>query len=118
MILRIKYLRLSISTCKIYPYIIWRFACRSCITTIRNCQFAYQISILYRLKLFYSSIYLSSLYIVGYHILFPNSIFGYNSIYTYIWKHPCLSELTPIISNTGLTHLGLEASIYEGFVLK
>ena len=28
-----------------------------------------------------------------------------------IWKPPSISELTPMLSNTGLTHLGLEASI-------
>ena len=27
-----------------------------------------------------------------------------------IWKSPILSELTPIVFNTGLTHLGSEAS--------
>ena len=27
-----------------------------------------------------------------------------------IWRPPSLNELTPMISNTGLTHLGLEAS--------
>ena len=29
----------------------------------------------------------------------------------YIWRPPSLSELTPIIFITGLTHLGSEASI-------
>ena len=29
----------------------------------------------------------------------------------YIWRPPSLSELTPIISNMELTHLGLDASI-------
>ena len=29
----------------------------------------------------------------------------------FIWRPPSLSELTPMIFNTGLTHLGLEASI-------
>ena len=29
-----------------------------------------------------------------------------------IWKPPSLGELTPIIFNKGLTHLGSEASIY------
>ena len=29
-----------------------------------------------------------------------------------IWRRPSLSELTPIIFNTGLTHLGSVASIY------
>ena len=28
------------------------------------------------------------------------------------WRPPRLSELTPMISNTGLTHLGSEASNY------
>ena len=28
------------------------------------------------------------------------------------WRPPSLSELTPIVFNTGLTHLGSEASIY------
>ena len=30
----------------------------------------------------------------------------------YIWRPSRLSELTPMVFNTGLTHLGLEASIY------
>ena len=30
---------------------------------------------------------------------------------TVIWRPPSLSKLTPIIFNTGLTHLGSEASI-------
>ena len=30
----------------------------------------------------------------------------------YIWRPPSLSELTPMIFNTGLTHLGSEASNY------
>ena len=30
----------------------------------------------------------------------------------YIWKPPSLSELTPMIFNTDLTHLGSEAFIY------
>ena len=29
-----------------------------------------------------------------------------------IWRPPSLSELTPMISYVGLTHLGLEATIY------
>ena len=29
------------------------------------------------------------------------------------WRHPSLSELTPMLFNTGLTHLGLEASKYS-----
>ena len=29
-----------------------------------------------------------------------------------IWRPPSLSELTPMVYNTGLTHLGSEASIY------
>ena len=35
----------------------------------------------------------------------------------YIWKPPSLNELTKIILNMGLTHLGLDASIYT-FQLK
>ena len=31
----------------------------------------------------------------------------------HIWRPHSLSELTPMISNIGLTHLGLEASIYD-----
>ena len=31
----------------------------------------------------------------------------------YIWRPPSLSELIQMISNTGLTHLGSEASIYK-----
>ena len=30
--------------------------------------------------------------------------------FKYIWRYPSLSELTPMIFNTWLTHLGLEAS--------
>ena len=30
-----------------------------------------------------------------------------------IWMPPSLSELTPMVFNTGLTHLGSEASIYN-----
>ena len=33
------------------------------------------------------------------------------TIYDDIWRPPNLSVLTPMISNTGLTHLGLEAFI-------
>ena len=33
-------------------------------------------------------------------------------ISTIIWRHPSLSELTPMISKTGLTHLDLETSNY------
>ena len=33
-------------------------------------------------------------------------------IYINIWSPPSLSELTPMIFNTRLTHLRLEASIY------
>ena len=29
----------------------------------------------------------------------------------YIWRPPSLSELTPMIFNTGLTHLGSESSV-------
>ena len=29
------------------------------------------------------------------------------------WRLPSLSELTPMVFNTGLTYLGLEASKYE-----
>ena len=36
----------------------------------------------------------------------PNSCIKFN-----IWRPPSLSELTPMISNMGLTHLGSEASI-------
>ena len=32
------------------------------------------------------------------------------------WRPPSLSELTPIKFNTGLTHLGLEASIFDRFL--
>ena len=32
---------------------------------------------------------------------------------THIWRAPSISELTSIIFNTGLTHLGSEASIYK-----
>ena len=32
----------------------------------------------------------------------------------YIWMPPSLSELTPMIFNMGLTHLGSEASKYIG----
>ena len=28
------------------------------------------------------------------------------------WRPPSLSELTPMVFNTGLTHLGLKATIY------
>ena len=38
-----------------------------------------------------------------------------NKDYTYInynWRPPSLSELTPMVFNTGLTHLGSEASKY------
>ena len=31
----------------------------------------------------------------------------------FIWRCLSLSELTPMIFNTGLTHLGTEASIYS-----
>ena len=30
-----------------------------------------------------------------------------------IWKSPSLSELTPMLFNTGLAHLGSEASIFK-----
>ena len=30
-----------------------------------------------------------------------------------IWRPPSQSELTPMLFNTGLNHLGLEASIYK-----
>ena len=29
------------------------------------------------------------------------------------WRTPILSELTPMLSNTGLTHLGFGTSTYE-----
>ena len=31
-----------------------------------------------------------------------------------IWRPPSLSELTPMIFNTGLTHSSSETSIYKG----
>ena len=34
-----------------------------------------------------------------------------------IWRPPSLSELTPMISNKGLTHLGSEASKQIGHLL-
>ena len=34
-----------------------------------------------------------------------------NKIFLYIWRPPSLSELTPMISNTGLIHLSSETSI-------
>ena len=37
--------------------------------------------------------------------------------YLYKWRPPRLSELTPMIFNTGLTHLGSEASIYTRKIL-
>ena len=33
------------------------------------------------------------------------------------WRPPSLSELTPMIFNAGLTHLGSEASIYSAILL-
>ena len=36
---------------------------------------------------------------------------------TIIWSPPSLSELTPMIFNAGLTHLGSEASIYSAILL-
>ena len=40
-----------------------------------------------------------------------------NSIVDNIWRSPSLSELTPMVFNMGLTHLGLEAFIYNRFLL-
>ena len=34
-------------------------------------------------------------------------------LYKYIWRPPSLSELTPMIFNMVLTHLGLETFIYN-----
>ena len=34
-------------------------------------------------------------------------------IINHIWRPPRLSELTPMIFNLGLTHLGLEDSTYS-----
>ena len=39
-------------------------------------------------------------------------------IHYYIWRPPSQSELTPMVFNTGLTHLGSDASIYSNAVLK
>ena len=41
-----------------------------------------------------------------------NIIYKYMHVF-YIWRPPSLSELTPMLFNTGLTNLGLEASIYS-----
>ena len=41
----------------------------------------------------------------------PYNFFSFkNEIIKNIWRPPSLSELTPMIFNTGLTHLGSEAS--------
>ena len=37
--------------------------------------------------------------------------------FNYIWRPPSLSELTPMIFDMGLTHLGSEASIYHILIL-
>ena len=47
--------------------------------------------------------------------------YNLNKLYDFfrhIWRPPSLSELTPMIFNTGLTHLGSEASIYSSVDLK
>ena len=61
---------------------------------------------------------------VSYEFLFSNHESLYNSLKRLsieikllngknIWWPPSLSELTPMVFNTGLTHLGSEASIYD-----
>ena len=42
---------------------------------------------------------------------------GISFTYIQLWRPPSLSELTPMIFDMGLTHLGSEASKYQTYLI-
>ena len=59
-----------------------------------------------------SGAYRKNIYMALHKMMLILLFFSYSNM-SFIWKLPSLSELTPMIFNTGLTHLGSQTSNYN-----